>query len=261
MITLTIGAYNHQGGGIDAGSDERLRRQLDMIERLELDALFSTEATGWFDHGRSALHLAARRLGMQPLWVRAPRHDCNLVIFIRIGRLQVLEERHEQGHPWWHAQARVVAAVDGAGEPLWLVAAHFAPFNPDIRAAEARATAELAGCLAIMGGDWNDEGFGDEPTDWAALPGHEALRHLPAGDESAASILARAGFVDAAGLLLPNRRDRQPTAGIPRAPVRCDRIYVSERLAKSPIAYRVLDHEEQLSDHRLVLAEIALPIK
>jgi len=259
MITLTIGAYNHQSGGIDAGSDRRLLRQLDMIEVLELDALLSTEATGWFDHGRGALHLVARRLGMQPLWVRAPRHDCNLVIFIRTDRLQVMEERHEQGHPWWHAQARVVVAVEGVNEPLWLVAAHFAPFNPDIRVAEARATAELADRLTVMGGDWNDEGIGDEATNWAAVPGYEALRHASAGGESAADILARAGFVDVAGLLVPNPRDRRPTAGIPRAPIRCDRIYVSEQVGDAPVAYRVLDDQQKLSDHRFVLAEIALP--
>jgi len=197
------GAYNHHNGGIDDGSYQRLDEQLHRLAALELDALLSTEAKSWFDNGRRGLHLAARRLGMQPLWVRAPRHDCNLVIFVRTGRLQVLEERHEQGHPWWHGQARVVVAVDDVAEPLWLVAAHLAPFNPEIRA-------------------------------------------------------ARADFVDVGAALFPDPRDRQPTAGIPRAPVRCDRIYVSDRLRHTPVAYQVWDDDGALSDHRLVLAEIVL---
>jgi hypothetical protein len=101
VIRLTIGAYNHRSGGIDAGSDRRLLRQLDMIQVLGLDALFSAEATGWFDHDRRSLHLAAPPGHAAAPGVR-PRHDCNLVIFIRTDRLQVMEERHEQGHPWWH---------------------------------------------------------------------------------------------------------------------------------------------------------------
>ena len=180
MITLTAATYNHLGGGIDNGSYDRLAAQLDMIAPLELDVLFSTEAKHWFDDGRRGLWLAASRLGMQPLWVRAPRHDCNLVIFIRVPRIQVLEERHESGHPWWHAQARAVVTIDRYPGPVWLAAAHFAPFNPDIRLAEARATCDLGDRPAILGGDLNDEGIGDAPTDWSALPAYKALRHLGA---------------------------------------------------------------------------------
>jgi endonuclease/exonuclease/phosphatase family metal-dependent hydrolase len=259
MTLLTVGTYNHLNGGIDGASHERLERQLALIASLRLDVLLSTEATSWFDHGRRLLHLAARRLGMQPLWVRAPRHDCNLVIFVRSDRLQVLEERHEEGHPWWHAQARVVISVPGLDEPLWLVAAHFAPFNPDIRVMEAYATAELGDRLAVLGGDFNDAGWGDAPTDWAAdLPPHEAMRHGDWRGESPASVLHRAGFIDVAAALFPEPQDRTPTAGIPRAPVRCDRIYVSERLNAALIAHRTITDADDLSDHRLVVSEIAL---
>jgi endonuclease/exonuclease/phosphatase family metal-dependent hydrolase len=258
LSMLTVGTYNHQGGGIDGGSQDRLDRQLDLLAAAELDALLCTEATHWFDHGRRGLHHAAARLGMRPLWVRAPRHDCNLVVFVRPDRLQVLEERHERGHPWWHAQARVVVRVAGLHEPLWLVGSHFAPFNPEIRLVEARATAELGDRPTVLAGDFNDEGLGDLPTDWAALPAHEALRHADVYGESAATLLHRAGFVDVSAALFPDPRDRTHTAGMSRAPVRCDRIYVSERLSGSPVAHRTVTDADSLSDHRLVVAELAL---
>jgi hypothetical protein len=177
VSTITVGAYNHLHGGIDDENVDRLNRQLDLLETAGLDVLLSTEATGWFDHGRRSLHLVGRRLRMQPLWVRAPRHDCNLVVFVRTDRLHVIEERHEQGHPWWHAQARVVVAVDELDKPLWLVAAHFAPFNPDIRLAEARATVELADRLTILGGDFNDGSRGQaHRLDDAARPRSDPAR-------------------------------------------------------------------------------------
>lgn len=258
VITLAVGAYNHEGGGIDDGDDMRLRRQLDMIASFGLDVLFSTEATHWLRDGRRALWQAARRLGMQPLWAPAPRHDCNLVIWVRPGRTEVLEERHVCGHPWWHAQARAVVRVGGLAQPLWLAAAHFAPFNPDIRIAEAYATCELGDRPAIVGGDFNDGGPGDLPTNWAALPGWQALRHLPFAGESAAGILARAGFTDVGAAACPDPRQRRATAGVPAAPVRCDRIYLSGQLPAVPAGYEVIDDGAELSDHRLVIARIEL---
>jgi hypothetical protein len=253
VSVLAVGAFNHQDGGIDAGSYERLDAQLEVIAPLELDVLFSAEAKGWLDRGRAALHRAARRLSMRPLHARAPRHDCNLVIFVRTGRLAVLEERHASGHPWWHAQARAVVTAPGPAGPLWLAGAHLAPFNPDIRAAEAYATTELGDRPAILGGDWNDKGNGDPPVDWAALPGCKAVRHLPHGGLPAAEILARAGFADAAAVISP--ADRQPTAGFPRAPIRCDRIYLSRPLPGSVTGYQVTAMDG-LSDHHLIAAQI-----
>jgi hypothetical protein len=252
---LAVGAFNHQDGGIDAGSYDRLDAQLEVIAPLTLDVLLSSEGKGWLDRGRAGLHRAARRLGMTPLVAPAPRHDCNLVIFVRTGRLAVLEERHASGHPWWHAQARAVVQVPGLAAPLWLAAAHFAPFSPDIRLAEAYATTELGGRPAILGGDWNDEGTGDAPVDWAALPGWKAVRHHPHAGLTAAAILARAGFTDAATAACP--ADRQPTAGFGRAPVRCDRIYLSALLPGRVTGYQVTAMGG-LSDHHLVTARIAL---
>jgi endonuclease/exonuclease/phosphatase family metal-dependent hydrolase len=90
------------------------------------------------------------------------------------------------------------------------------------------------------------------------LPDHEAIRHADIQGESAARILAQAGFVDVGAVMSPHPQDRRPTAGIPRAPVRCDRIYVSQRLRDCPLEYRTLDDDEGLSDHRLVVARLDL---
>jgi hypothetical protein len=255
VSVLGVGAFHHLGGGVDAGSCGRLDAQLAVIAPLWLDVLFSCEAKGWFSHGRAGLHRAARRLGMQPLWARAPRYDCNLVIFVSTPRLRVLEERHAVGCPWWHAQARAVIQAPGLAAPLWLAGAHLAPFNPDIRAAEACATAELGDRPAILDGDWNDEGSGDAPVNWDQLPGCQAVRHQPHGGPTAVAMPGGAGFTDAAAVLCPP--DRQPTAGIPEAPIRCDRLYLSRPLPGSVTGYQVTAMDA-LSGHHLITAQITL---
>jgi len=79
--------------------------QLEVIAPPGLEVLLSSGEKGWLDRGRAGLHRAARRPGMAPLWVPAPRHDCNMVILGRPRRLAVLDERRASGHRRWHAQA------------------------------------------------------------------------------------------------------------------------------------------------------------
>lgn len=254
-IDLHVGAYNHFEGGIDRDASggarlDRLDAQLDLLAPLGLDVLISTEAKGWFGRGDgAALELARTRLGLVPLWVLAPRHDCNIVVWINPERLHDPVEHHEAAHPFWHAQARVSVQVEGLAERLWLFGAHFSPFAPRIRVDEAYATADLAdGRLVLGGGDFNDDALMDPIPDRSHLPAYKRLRHMRPGGESAATVLAAAEFVDVAAALYPERRD--PTAGFKNeAPIRCDRLYACKRLRETPREYERLPYDEALSDH------------
>jgi hypothetical protein len=256
-LELHVGAYNHWDGGIDRDSAggrslDRLDAQLDMLAPLRLDVLISTEAKGWFDgDDRGALELAVIRLGMTPLWVRAPRHDCNVVIWIRSQRLRDAREHHESGHPWWHAQARVSVELDGLAERLWLFGAHFSPTVPGIRVHEAYATCDLAdGRLCLGGGDFNDDALLDTPPDRSALLASRQLRYRTTDGQSAASVLNEAGFSDVAAALEPRQAGRQATAGFKDgAPIRCDRMYVCKRLRQTPRSFVTLPYQPELSDH------------
>ncbi|HZP51406.1 hypothetical protein [Actinocrinis sp.] len=260
-LNLHIGVYNHLNGGIDHGAAggagaldrlERLDRQLGLLASLELDVLISTEAKGWFEPDDAPLKLAAARLGMTPLWVRAPRHDCNIVIWINPRRLHHPEQHHETHHPFWHAQARTSVRVEDLDERLWLFGAHFSPFVPQIRVQEAYATCDLAdGRLTIGGGDFNDDGLADPIPDRSGLPAYKRLRHMRPGGESAASVLHAAELHDMAALLEPMTTSRQPTAGFEDdAPIRCDRLYVCQRLRETPRTFSTLPYDAALSDHR-----------
>lgn len=257
-LDLHIGAYNHYEGGIDRDASggkllDRLDAQLDMLAPLGLDVLISTEAKGWFDQGDDrALELARSRLGLHPLRVRAPRHDCNIVVWINSARLRDPREHHERHHPFWHAQARVSVELAALPERLWLFGAHFSPFVPSIRVQEAYATCDLAdGRLAIGGGDFNDDALADPVPDRRAMPVYKQLRHVRPGGESAATILHAAEFRDVAVLAEPMATKREPTAGFKHeAPIRCDRMYVCKRLRETPKMYSTLPYDPALSDHR-----------
>ncbi len=189
---------------------------------------------------------------MRPVWVLAPRHDCNIVVWINPQRLRDPGERHETAHPFWHAQARVSVQVDGLSERLWLFGAHFSPFVPSIRVQEAYATANLAdGRLVIGGGDFND-GLMDPVVDRGGMPAYKRLRYLRPGGESAAGVLAAAELVDVAAVLnqlhwsavslrrSSSMRLRFVVTGCTRA-IGC----VRDRRAST----RALPYDPELSDH------------
>jgi hypothetical protein len=256
-LDLHLGTYNHQEGGTDrddAGGMllDRLDAQLDQLTPLDLDVLISTEANGWLDDKRP-LELARSRLGLTPLGVRAPRHGCDIVIWIRAQRLHLLQTRHESGHPWWHAQARICVGLDGLHEPLWLFGAHFSPFVPGIRIDEAYATTDLADRLVAGGGDFNDDALHDPVPDRRAMSSARQLRHGTPGGQGAAGILAAAGFGDVATLANGGLDRREATAGFKDdAPLRCDRLYVGTRLHDTPLSFTTLPYQPELSDHRAI---------
>lgn len=261
--TLRIAAVNHQDGGLDPRADgtvrrERLDAQLALLATLDPDVIFATEAKGFLAEDSDVLGYAAGRLGMLPFLARAPRHDCNLVIWLREGRFRDIKEAHVQDLPFWHAQARVSVSVDGLDERLWLFAAHFSPFVPDIRTAEAYATLELAadGRLVIGGGDFQDDPSAEEAPDRSHMdPARLARYGVPGDPRSPAALFRAAGMVDVAAVL----GRLEPTAGfVDGAPLRCDRFHLSARLRETPTAFRVHETSLHRTDHAITEAELDL---
>lgn len=263
-LVLRLAAVNHQDGGINqrpggSPSLDRLDAQLDLLTTLEPDVVFSTEGKGWLDEENHVLRYAAHRLKMTPLLARAPRHDCNLVIWLRPGRFRDIVEHHETHAPFWHGQGRATVRLDGLDEPLRLFAAHYSPFVPQIRAAEAYATVDQAadGRLAIGGGDFQDDAHSDPIPDRSHMdPARRQRYSLPSDPDSPAAVFERAGMIDLAAAL----GHREPTAGfVDGAPLRCDRFHLSRRLAHTPCAYRAHpDPDGTLSDHLIIDAELDL---
>ena len=153
-MILTAATWNLRGGGIDNGSDARLRRQLTLLAGLNLDVAAFQECKHWADDDSALLHLAQEQLGMTGFLAKSAHHGCHLAVFVRESAgLQVIEPRHERGYPYWHAIARVLVQAEGLPEPLYLASLHFAPSSPVIRLAEAEAFELIAeaGPLIAMG--------------------------------------------------------------------------------------------------------------
>jgi hypothetical protein len=261
--TLRIAAVNHEDGGLDAREDgtvsrERLDAQLALLTGLDPDVIFATEAKEFLAEDSDVLGYAAARLRMLPFVARAPRHDCNLVIWLREGRFRDIREAHVERFPFWHAQARVSVRMDGLDEPLWLVAAHFSPFVPGIRTDEAYATLELAadGRLVIVGGDFQDDPNAQEAPDRSHMDPARRLRYGAPGDpNSPAALFHTAGMADVAAVL----DQRTPTAGfVDGAPLRCDRFHLSGRLRETPTAFRTHEGSLQWTDHAITDADLDL---
>lgn len=179
-------------------------------------------------------------------------HGCNLVLFVREPAVQVVEQRHEVGRPYWHALAHLVVEVDNSPSRLHLVNAHLAPSSPTIRLAEAETFALVArrGRNVIAMGDWNAAPAHDDgPLDG----GSPRVRRK--WDRRPAQAIEEVGFVDVGAYL----GDGTPTVGhADGGPgYRCDRVYATLPRA-AIVGYQVIDEEAPASDHRPVLARFAL---
>ena len=253
MRAFTFGSYNLLAGGFDDGRDDRLRHQLVLLADVGADAWAFQECAGWRAAGCRALFHAEQILGLRGFLVPSSHHGCDLAVFVRESAgLRVIAERHEQGHPYWHAVARLVVQTPWPGRPLHLVSAHLAPSSPTIRLAEAEALALIAkDGLVIAGGDWNALPACDpEPPLDTVDPGH-ARRKL---DRSAARAIEEADFMDVAAHL----GDLRPTVGHASGlSYRCDRVYTTLP-AEAIVSYQVITEYEPASDHRPVVATFNL---
>lgn len=249
---LTFGSYN-LNGGMDAGDDARLRRQMALLAGLSLSGVAIQECKYW-DHGNfRTFHLAERLLGMRGFLSRSAHHGCHLAVFIREGAgLRVIEQRHERGNEWWHGVACVLVEATGLPQPLQLASCHLAPSSPARRLAEAEAFALVAqrGPL-IAGGDWNALPAADpEPA------GPVSGKHRRKLDRRPAVALEEIGLLDVGAHV----GDMTPTVGHDsELPYRCDRVYTSLP-AGAVVGHEVITSADAESDHRLVVAKFDLGI-
>jgi endonuclease/exonuclease/phosphatase family metal-dependent hydrolase len=247
-MKLTYATWNTHSGGIDDGSDSRLRRQMALLASLSPAAVALQECKHW----DQALHLAERLLGMRGFLARSAHHGCHLAVFIREeAGLRVTEQRHEHGNEWWHGVACVLVEAEGFPQPLQLASCHLAPSSPARRLAEAEAFALVAerGPL-IAGGDWNALPAGDQEP-----PGQDGGKRRRKLDRGPAEALEETGLLDVGA----HARDATPTVGHASSlAYRCDRIYTS--LPPDAITgYQVITTADDESDHRPVIAEFNLP--
>jgi endonuclease/exonuclease/phosphatase family metal-dependent hydrolase len=249
-VKLTFATWNTLTGGIDGGSDARLRRQLSLLASLSPAVVGLQECWHWDRDYYRLFHLAEHLLGMRGFLSPSPHHGCHLAIFIRPGAgLRVTQQRHEHGHPYWHGAARIVVETDGYPEPLDLGSVHLAPSSPTIRRVEAEALGLIANERpAILGGDFN------------ALPASDPAPAAVAGrsrrklDRGPAEALEEVGFLDVGA----HFGDTIPTVGHSSdLPYRCDRVYTTLP-AEAVTDYQVITSADGESDHRPVIAEFDL---
>jgi hypothetical protein len=252
MREFTFGSYSLHAGGFDDGRDDRLRHQLALLADVGADAWAFQECTGWRASGCRALFIAEQMLGLRGFLVTS-HHDRDLAVFVRqSAHLRVTSERHEQGHPYWHAVARIVVETAWPSSSLHLVSAGLAPSSPSIRRAEAEALALIAqDGPVIAGGDWKAMPATDPEPRMDGIDAENGLREL---DRSAACALEEAGFIDVAAHL----GDLRPTVGHFNGPhYRRDRIYTTLS-AEAIASYQVVTEYEPASPHRPVVATFDL---
>ncbi|MFF0577608.1 endonuclease/exonuclease/phosphatase family protein [Streptosporangium saharense] len=246
-VTLKVGTFNLEDGGVDEGNPRRLDRQLDMLAGLGADVIAVQEAKNWHRDGEALCHRASRALGMYGALVTSAHHGCHLALFVG-PRVKVTRNRHEQSSAYWHAVACLDATVEG--QAVRVAGIHQAPSSPEIRIAEAEAMKLLVPNYPLIAmGDFNAV-----PLDHQTASGDP--RKL---DTRAAKALEEAGLLDVGAL----REDDTPTVGHrPGSGMayRCDRIYITrpKGMTVECVDYQVVKEEKPTSDHRLVVATIEM---
>ncbi|MGI5292734.1 endonuclease/exonuclease/phosphatase family protein [Nonomuraea polychroma] len=249
---IRVGSYNLRDGGLDRGDDTRLQRQLRMLAAQELDIVGLQEAKYWDRDHRRLLYAAEHALGMRAVLVESSHHGCHLVTLVR-PPLRIIEERHETGHPYWHAASclRIHIGDEHAGgdeREIDVVNTHLAPSSPQARQQEAEAMRLLVKDRPVIAlGDFNAAAV-DDPVLAEKVTAPLARRKLETGPAEA---LLETGLVDAGAHL----GDLTPTVGHAGGlAYRCDRIYTTR-------PQWVIGHEVAVtsdSDHALVVASFAL---
>lgn len=253
-MILTCVSWNLLKGGIDAGDDTRMRRQMRRIADEHPSVVMLQELNDWDRDGETMVHRAEGLLGGMRGFLVPSHHGFPVGVFIRESAgLQVVRTRHEQRRPYWHSVACLVTEAGGFGR-LVLASAHLAPSSPTTRLAEAEAFKLIAetGPL-IAAGDWNAIPASDpEPRRTGKDPEHERRKC----DRGPALALEGAGLTDIAA----RRGDLTPTVGHSaedRLAYRCDRFYAG--LPDGAVTgYRVITDADDCSDHRPVTVTVDL---
>ncbi|MEU2305141.1 endonuclease/exonuclease/phosphatase family protein [Streptomyces misionensis] len=214
-IRLRAMTYNMLNGGLDAGTDTRLRAQTDMLASLTPDILSLQECTGWTNHHLSWM---ARTLGMVPVAMvpshvrRVPSPSNGTSLLIRSSTVRLID--------WWsvgegtfhHALIRALlrpAAVgDDPSSDFTVFATHFGWSSGDARLTEARMLTDFGGPFpgaprgALLLGDLNTPDR--DLADWSRVPENLQSRYrlvrpdgtFGAADRRAVQVLLNSGWQD-----------------------------------------------------------------
>ncbi|WP_329431278.1 endonuclease/exonuclease/phosphatase family protein (plasmid) [Streptosporangium sp. NBC_01495] len=246
-MDLKVGTYNLRDGGIDNGVDARLGLQLEMLKNQGFDVLALLEAKRWNRDRRRLLYRAEAALNMRATLVKSSHHGCHLVLCVNTDRVQIVDDRHERGHPYWHGVVGHRIVVDGRVEAD-VVAVHQAPSSPQIRLAEAESLQLVAKAAAgrplVLMGDFN------------AVPSNHIGTSGSARKRDRRPALALEEKLFDVGAVWG---DHTPTVGHEPGSMayRADRIYTN-LLPEAVIDYAVVPEEAPLSDHLLVRATFSL---
>jgi endonuclease/exonuclease/phosphatase family metal-dependent hydrolase len=253
-VILTCVSWNLLEGGIDAGDDARMRRQMRRIAAERPAVVMLQECNGWDRDGYRLLHLAEGLLGGMRGFLAKSAHGCHLAVFIRESSgLRVVRQRHEERTPYWHGVAVLEVEAHEFG-PLHLASAHLAPSSPAIRTGEAEAFKLLAEAGPLVAaGDWNAIPASDPNPELIGKDPEHERRKL---DRTAARAIEGAGLTDVAAYL----KDLTPTVGhsaADRLAYRPDRFYAGLGVG-AITGYKVITDVDDCSDHRPVAATFDL---
>jgi hypothetical protein len=253
-VQARVMCYNIRGERAPAGTlSDRHIEQFERIARWRPHFLAVQEGRFLRENYKRGLYLAEHITGLRAIPLASSHHDCDLITFLRPD-IQILEERHERGHPYWHALNRVRVRI--AGRDLDVLNYHAPPSAESLRAAEAETFALLVKKeeggnelpLRIMAADFNCVPADHPETDRS----DGKFNRVPAVE------MARQGWVDAATVA----GDATPTVGYMRAgqtQYRCDGIR-STLPADWLASYWVVRDMDHLSDHRPVGADYVIPV-
>jgi endonuclease/exonuclease/phosphatase family metal-dependent hydrolase len=249
---------------------ERFTAQGDKLAELSPD-LACLQELGLLDlHGQRRVHALARKLGMLALFMHSRDAGGHMAILYRPGPnlFAVNPVRFEpdggRTGSYFHAglcQAQLEHPALPA--PLTVANVHFSWASPELRAAEARRTADLSNitgqaAYSIVAGDINAARHHEYPP----LEGRDRVSKAVAGDPNshdtmATDILAlNAGFVSAVVAGNPELAEVSTGTGKNMAQ---DDILVPPSLADTPVHAEVIDTGD-LSDHQWVLADLDLDL-
>ncbi|MEU4827746.1 endonuclease/exonuclease/phosphatase family protein [Actinomadura sp. NPDC023710] len=261
-FTIRVGSYNLFEGGLGSLDDpgghrnqddpdfSRLREQVALLKRLDLDLLGLQEAT-WGPHSRSLADFVADELDMPWRFVGPSNfYGCDLAAFVKVSdHLDYENVTHLTGPPFVHGLTNVKLRIEGFSVPAHFLVGHSAPSSPGTRLLEAEMVTVHSGQPVIYVADFNAAATDDDP-DTTGLPPYKTSKKLI---KAPAQELAAAGFHDIGHLC----RDRTPTVGHleDKLAYRADRICAT--LPPALITdYGVVDTGDHLSDHRIVWAEL-----
>ncbi|MGW4890240.1 endonuclease/exonuclease/phosphatase family protein [Streptomyces murinus] len=268
--------YNLLLGGLDAGSDDRLRAQIEMLAALAPDVLCLQECTGWTNRHlrRVADELGMMLVGMVPSRVRRIPSPPNFtVLLIRPSAVRLMD--------WWSvgegvfhhalimAWLRPVAADNNPDDDVLVLGTHLSWVDGSVRLGETRMVTDYGGAFPgvplkkVFMGDLNTPDR--EPGSWSLIPQFLQSRYrlvLPDGsfgdvDQRAVQVLLGSGWRD------PQVSSATPEAAsvgyyYPNEPVlwRIDYILVSG--LPDVISYAIHDTPDlrKYSDHLPVILDV-----